>query len=244
MDNGAHYVAVIGLPRRPERRAAIEATLRRLPALTPLFAADIGAVVDWRDWSPDQIEGLRGRAFPWCDSRAVNPWWNRHLKLGEIACTLSHWNVWSVALARQLDHIIVLEDDASLEPRFDEVTGMLAQLSALDPQWDFLYLGRGRPQPDRGRRGGFVLPGFSTCMHGYVVSSRGLTKLLRTGLPDAVIPVDEFLPAMYMEHPRRDVRARFPPTLAAYGLEQDVVRQRPKAACGSDTEDSPFLVPA
>jgi glycosyl transferase family 25 len=222
----------------------IEATLEALCDVRPVFAADIGAAVDWRNWSAQEIAALRARAFPWCDpSATLNPWWTRHLKLGEIACTLSHWNVWTFAQRCGFDGVIVLEDDAKPEPEFAEHAARLAALDAMDPEWDLLYLGRARVQPDRGVRGAFVLPGFSYHTHAYALSSRGVSKMLATNLDQAIIPADEFLPAMFMEHPRADVRQRFPPTLHAYAFAQDIVNQHPKQRYGSDTEESPFLVP-
>jgi glycosyl transferase family 25 len=238
-------IVVIGLPRRQDRRARLESALSRLPDARPLFAADLGAVVDWRNWSPADLEDLRRRVFPWCDpTDTINPWWQRHLKLGEIACTLSHWNVWTYAHRQGLNGIVVLEDDARPETGFEDYARLLAALDAEDPAWDLLYLGRARVTPDRGLRGQFVLPGFSYHTHAYALSARGLVKALATDVAHAIIPADELLPAMYMAHPRADVRKRFPPTMAAYGLPQDIVNQHPKPQSGSDTEDSPFLSPA
>jgi collagen beta-1,O-galactosyltransferase len=237
-------IVVIGLPRRHDRRMLIEGILEALGDVRPLFAADIGAAVDWRDWNAQQVAALRARAFPWRDTSASLPWWTRHLKLGEIACTLSHWNVWMFASRCGFDGVIVLEDDAKPGPEFEGHTALLAALDEEDPAWDLLYLGRARAQPDRGVRGRFILPGFSYHTHAYTLSSRGVSKLLATGLDRAIIPADEFLPAMYLDHPRADVRRRFPPTLHAYALAQDIVDQYPKERYGSDTEESPFLVPA
>lgn len=243
---GGHecLIVVIGLPRRQDRRDLIEAMLRRVPHANPLFAANLGLAVDWQNWTPEEIESLRARAFPWRNPDTPIRLWNRHLKLGEVACTLSHWNVWTFAAALDVERLIVLEDDAVLEPGFDDYAGLLERLEAQEPAWDLLYLGRSRVLADRGVVGSFTLPGYSYCTYGYAVSRRGLAKLLAADLQHSVIPVDEFLPAMYVEHPREDVRRRFQPTLSAYGLAVDVVRQQPKRQFGSDTEESPFLVPA
>lgn len=65
--------------------------------------------------------------------------------------------------------------------------------------------------------------------------------LLSAGLGDALIPVDEFLPAMYLDHPREDVRARFPARLGALAFDPPIVQQLPKEIAGSDTEDTDFV---
>jgi collagen beta-1,O-galactosyltransferase len=241
--NGSRLpIVVIGLPRRCDRRVAIQAALSQIPSAEVHFAADNGAMVDWRDWTVNDVQQLRTTCFSWRYSESSNRWWARDLRLGEIACTLSHWNVWAFSVAQGFEHVIILEDDAKLQPEFASCEELLVALQQEDPGWALLYLGRGRVLPDRGRVGMFVVPGFSYGTFGYVVSRRGLLAMLETDLLNAIIPVDEFIPAMYLDHPRPDVRKRFPPRLAAYGLSSDVVLVT-NSAVDSDTEDSPFLVP-
>ena len=47
---------------------------------------------------------------------------------------------------------------------------------------------------------------------------------------------------MYMDHPREDVRRRYPPQLNAYTFDPPLVEQLPKDEAGSDTEASEFVV--
>lgn len=94
-------------------------------------------------------------------------------------------------------------------------------------------------QPD-----GVVVPGYSHCTFGYVLSLPGVQAVLAAGLDRALIPVDEFLPALYIPHPRPDVRALFPPRLRALAFDPGVVTQRRKDDAGSDTEDSDFVDPS
>lgn len=49
------------------------------------------------------------------------------------------------------------------------------------------------------------------------------------------------LPALYMNHPRPDIRALYPPRLRAYALKPPLVTQLPKDEAGSDTEASAFV---
>jgi collagen beta-1,O-galactosyltransferase len=117
----------------------------------------------------------------------------------------------------------------------------LADLSALDPNWDLVYLGRWKLEPDRPAAPGIVRPGYSYCSFGYLLSASGLSKVTSVDFEHALIPVDEFLPAMYMDHPREDVRARFPRLLNAYAFDPPLVGQLPKDQAGSDTEASEFV---
>lgn len=234
-------IVVATLRRRADRREAITESLRRFSITDALFADDIGAAVDWQRWTDDERWALEQRVFHWRLPESNNAWWNRDLKLGEIACSLTHWQIWSYAQKQEISSVIILEDDAELLPEFEQRERILVDLCHTDPSWDLLYLGRERVEPDRGMSGAFALPGFSYCTHGYALSAKGLLKLLSTDLPEGIIPVDEFLPAMYMAHPRPDVAARFAAVIAAYGLVRDIVMQQDEAIWGSDTEASPFL---
>jgi glycosyl transferase, family 25 len=68
-----------------------------------------------------------------------------------------------------------------------------------------------------------------------------LAKILATGYDQALIPADELLPALYLDHPRPDVRQRYPKSLVAYAFEPPLVTQLPRDAWGTDTEDSVFV---
>lgn len=74
-----------------------------------------------------------------------------------------------------------------------------------------------------------------------MLSAAGLRAVADAHYDEALIPVDEFLPALYCDHPRRDVRARYARRMTAYAFAPSVVGQLPKAVAGSDTEDSAFL---
>lgn len=67
--------------------------------------------------------------------------------------------------------------------------------------------------------------------------------MLSSRLEDALIPVDEFLPALYLDHPRADVRRRYPRRLHAYAFEPPLVADLPYEEAGSDTEASEFAQP-
>lgn len=117
-------------------------------------------------------------------------------------------------------------------------------LTAASGRFDLLYLGRLPQEPDQGNDNGFAVPGYSHCTYGYLLTLRAARFLLAADLGQALIPVDEFLPAMYIDHPRVDVRRRFPSRLFALAFDPSLVHQLPKHVAGSDTEDTDFALDA
>ena len=238
-DDIATYI--VNLPRRPDRRAWIQA---QLPADLPVqYTSDLGAAIDGHDLSLPRLRTAGIKLFDW-RIESDNPWWNRPLKYGEIGCTLTHLACWKHAAEHAAaPYIVILEDDAVLDSGFlDRLRHGLDELSQRDIEFDLLYLGRYPLEPDQPALcPGFVYPGYSHCSYGYLVTRTALTGLLTAGLAEAIIPVDEFLPAMYHPHARPDVLARFPPRFTALAFEPPLVTQRPKSEAGSDTEDSDFV---
>jgi glycosyl transferase family 25 len=210
------------------------------PELAVTFTSDWPGPFDGHELDRSVIEAAGYRLFPWrVDSD--NPWWSRPLKLGEVGCTIAHWTCWRHAYETGSEpYVLVLEDDVVLASDF--VTSLLTCIESLDSQgFDLLYLGRYPLEADKSVIRGVVSPGYSHCTFGYVLTRRALPTLLRTRLDQAVVPVDEFLPSLYVDHPRADLRARFPKQLVALAFEPPLVRQLPKAIAGSDTEDSAFV---
>jgi collagen beta-1,O-galactosyltransferase len=191
---------------------------------------------------PDNLPGFG--LYPWELPGSDNPWWSRPLKLGEVGCAISHWMCWQKAAADGANLALILEDDAVLVGHFTaRLQSRLTRLWATDPHWDLLYLGRwALDDEDRPVAEGIVRPGFSYCTFGYLLSAPGLRKVLSCGFERALIPVDEFLPALYMDHPREDIRSMYPKRLRAYALDPALITQLPKHEAGSDTEASAFVV--
>ncbi|WTW98250.1 glycosyltransferase family 25 protein [Streptomycetaceae bacterium NBC_01309] len=234
---------VVNLPRRPDRRAWI--TLNLPPELPVTFTSDWTGSFDGHDLTIDQLEAADYKLFPW-KIESDNPWWNRPLKYGEIGCTLAHLACWRhAAQAGDEPYIVILEDDAILPATF--LHDLLAGLDRLTERhhFDLLYLGRFllEPEHDQPVLNGFVSPAYSHCTFGYLLTRPALEVLLAARLEHAIVPIDEFLPALYVDHPRPDLRARFPRQLTALAFDPALVRQRPKDEAGSDTEDSHFVEP-
>ncbi len=230
------HTYVINLRRRTDRRHRITAPLP--PELPTTFTSDWSGPFDGRKLSASRLARDGYRTFPWrLDS--PNPWWSRPLKYGEIGCTLSHLWCWQSIVQRGQPLAVILEDDAVLPVDF--LPCLLDGIAAANGGFDLLYLGRVPQEPDRGHDGHFAIPGYSHCTYGYVLTLDAAQLLLATGLDQALIPVDEFLPALYHDHPRLDVRERFPPQLRALAFDPPLVHQLPKHVAGSDTEDTDYL---
>lgn len=234
---------VINLPRRPDRRAWMTRLLP--PELPVTFTSDWSGPFDGHDLTNDQLDAAGYKLFPW-KIESDNPWWSRPLKYGEVACTLAHLACWRHATqAGDEPFIVILEDDAILPATFlDDLLTGLHRLTQHSP-FDLLYLGRFPLEPDLDKPvlDGFVSPAYSHCTFGYLLTRPAIDLVLAARLEHAIVPVDEFLPSLYIDHPRADVRARFPRQLTARAFDPPLVRQRPKAEAGSDTENSDFVEP-
>jgi glycosyl transferase family 25 len=232
------HTFVINLARRPDRRARMKAILP--PGLEPQFTTLWPGPIDGATLVPEQLAGVR--LFPDWMIPSSNEWWSRPLKKGEVACAISHWLCWNRAHEHGVAAALILEDDTVFADDFgNRLRHTLRQLDLVAPTWGLCYLGRVPLEPDLPFAPGLVRPGYSHCTYAYLLSRTGLDAVLTVGYDQALIPVDEFLPALYTDHPREDVRARFPQRLTAYAMTPSAVEQLPKTEAGSDTEDSDFI---
>ena len=182
------------------------------------------------DWQMDEGEALV------IDQHKAK-WWSRPLTKGEIGCTLSHWAVWNDTEFRDGGPITVLEDDALFDESMELKRDLaIATLEAMGRKWDLLYLGRVPLMADEKRiTPNIVIPKFSYCTYGYVLSESGIEKIKKYNVHKGIIPADEFLVSTYIVHPRMDVTFKYPPALEAYAIDPYIVGQRPKSEVGSDT---------
>ncbi|GGK43633.1 glycosyltransferase family 25 protein [Nocardia camponoti] len=232
---------VINLPRRPDRRAWMERQLP--PGSRAVFTSDLKIDNDGNGLSEATLADRGISLFDW-QIDSPNPWWNRPLKFGEIGCTLAHLACWRHALENtSTPYILILEDDAVFSARMgSDLLRGLALITAEREPFDLLYLGRYLLEPDTPTAiPGVVRPGYSHCTFAYLMTRAGTETAMNCGLDQAIIPIDEFLPSLYLPHPRADVRETFPPRVSALAFEPPLVTQRPKDEAGSDTEDSDFV---
>lgn len=115
-------VFVISLARAAERRADITGRLNAAGVDYELVDAVDGMTLD--------LHALGDRIV------------NRALTPGQVACFLSHYNLWQRMVDEQIPAALMLEDDAVWEDDFWQVARMLPQLKW---QWDFINCAYPRP---------------------------------------------------------------------------------------------------
>lgn len=229
---------VVNLRRRPDRRTWMETLLPE--ELRAEYTSDWNVPMDGHLLTHELLDAHDYKLFDW-QIPSMNPWWSRPLKWGEIGCAIAHLACWRRAVNYSQKYHLILEDDVCFGPDVvDRLLDRLVQFEDAGADFDLLYLGRVPLEPDQPYMPGFVQPGYSHCTYGYLLTLPGLRRLLDADLGSAIAPVDEFIPAMYVDHPRPDVQARFPRQLRALAFEQPLVTQLPKKLAGSDTECSAF----
>lgn len=253
-------VYVINLKRRPDRLQEVVKVIPPRWLSHAIFTTDWPGPVDGQLIQTEQdLQNAGISLFPnWEIPGSPNPYWSRPIKKGEIGCSFSHICVWRSALLAfnanpELKSVIVLEDDVFLEKDADKF--FEAVLEEVDDDWDLIYLGRlprfpdDETLPEPGKH--LIRPQFSYCTYAYAVSRQGVSKLLNAKLETALIAADEFLPACYTPHPRRDVKKRFPPMLNAWAIHPSIAHHGNFSTSGtsersgySDTEDCKFFHPA
>lgn len=240
-------IFIVNLPRRTDRRIEMESRLDALELAPELrekfefFPAVDGSQID----EAFMKQGNYGVWEGWQASELPVHFYHRDVRNGEIGCALSHVNIWKKVVEEDLDEVLILEDDAGFDRHFKflfERALKFCRHAKTEGKWDLLYLGRNAMTPDPFQILNFLsMPGFSYCTHGYMVTRSGAEKLLSVGFEQNLIPVDEFLPAMFHQHIRGDVLERFAleDPIWAYAVTPNVVHQvdytDSDTECSSDT---------
>ncbi|KRY40897.1 Cullin-1 [Trichinella spiralis] len=132
---------LINLLRRPDRRLRMLACFAVLGLEVRLVEA-----VDGRMLEPADLNAIGVKQMP--DYR--DPYHKRPMTLGEVGCFLSHYNVWRDMLDRGYRRAVIFEDDLRFTRSFRRQVGVvMAELDANVPDWDLVYLGRKRLNPDQ-----------------------------------------------------------------------------------------------
>lgn len=151
----------------------------------------------------------------------VDPFQDRGIVPTEVACFLSHRQMWQKCV--ELDEpIYVIEDDAIInvdewdEPFYDYTI----------KYWDFLYLQRNENEPESTIKVSDRLerPWYPYNTTAYVISPKGARKLLNTNImEEGIIPVDEYIPEQIREA-----------SLMALALQKDSCNQATRDVLPSD----------
>ncbi|XP_033048474.1 inactive glycosyltransferase 25 family member 3 isoform X4 [Trachypithecus francoisi] len=137
-----------------------------------------------------------------------------------ISCLLrapgdTQWHSPAV-VARGLSQVLVFEDDVRFESNFrGRLERLMEDVEAEKLPWDLIYLGRKQVNPEKEAAveglPGLVVAGYSYWTLAYALSLAGARKLLASQPLRRMLPVDEFLPIMFDQHPNEQYKAHFWP---------------------------------
>ena len=208
-------IYVINLVRRPERHEYMKQVLE-----TQGLSATFWPATDGKVLTPDGLDNLGIKPLP----GYLDPYHKRPMTMGEIGCFLSHYFIWKHMIENtNHERILILEDDVRFTYNWMErfVDGM-EELSWLrgtttsdnestDPnQPDLIYLGRKILHDNEIRsHHNFVTVKYSYWTLGYIITRRGVQKLLLNEPLSKMLPIDEFLPIMYDSHPNQEWSSHF-----------------------------------
>ncbi|XP_055964764.1 inactive glycosyltransferase 25 family member 3 [Sorex fumeus] len=204
---GFDEVFVISLARRPERRQRMLSSLWEME-----IAARVVEAVDGRTLNGSTLRRLGVELLPGYQ----DPHSGRPLTKGEVGCFLSHHSVWEEVVSRGLTQVLVFEDDVRFESNFRaRLEQLMAEVQTQQLAWDLIYLGRKQvnPEEEEAVEGlpHLVVAGYSYWTLAYALSLAGARKLLASKPLHRMLPVDEFLPIMFDQHPNEQYKAHFWP---------------------------------
>ncbi|XP_050011238.1 inactive glycosyltransferase 25 family member 3 isoform X2 [Alexandromys fortis] len=119
-------------------------------------------------------------------------------------------------VVRGLARVVVFEDDVRFEDNFRRrLERLMEDVVTQKLSWDLIYLGRKQVNPEEevAVEGlpGLVVAGYSYWTLAYTLSLAGARKLLASRPLQRMLPVDEFLPIMFDQHPNDQYKAYFWP---------------------------------
>ncbi|KAM9207749.1 inactive glycosyltransferase 25 family member 3 isoform 1-T1 [Dugong dugon] len=213
---GFDEVFVISLARRPDRRERMLNSLWEME-----IAGRVVDAVDGRTLNSSIIRSLGVDLLPGYQ----DPYSGRTLTKGEVGCFLSHYSIWEEVVARSLAQVLVFEDDVRFQSNFKgQLEQLMEEVEAEKLPWDLIYLGRKQVNPEEEAvvegLPHLVVAGYSYWTLAYTLSLAGARKLLASQPLHRMLPVDEFLPIMFDQHPNEKYKAHFwPRDLQAFSVQ-------------------------
>ncbi|XP_058831195.1 glycosyltransferase 25 family member isoform X2 [Topomyia yanbarensis] len=190
------HIYMINLERRSERRKKMINNFDQLGLEIEYFPA-----VDGKKLNDDDLREIGVKFLP----GYADPYHQRPMTMGEIGCFLSHYYIWEKIVELKQNEVLILEDDIRFEPYFRRrVYNLLAEARRIGG-WDLIYFGRKRLQEEDEKwvdgSSTMVKAGYSYWTLGYLISLQGAKKLLEERPLEKLLPVDEYLPIMFDNHP-------------------------------------------
>ena len=218
---------VVSLNRLVDRKTQIIKSLLPFIGKVSIFFYD---AIDWKDYSLEDLNSEGYDAYhDWKLSDTGNMYWDRELKLGELACSIGHYNIWRHIKENNFKYSLILEDDSNFQ--------LENFLSALNTSYSFLsnnncdifYISSNSNTEVKEFKPGINICGYEYNTHAYIVTLEGANKIINSGLKENLIPADEFLSCTFFNHPREDLRNLYSAkNLVAYKLaDNTLIRQGP-----------------
>jgi collagen beta-1,O-galactosyltransferase len=220
----------------------MERTLKELGIDYTLFEA-----VDGKTLNDDYLQQKGITLMP----EYSDPYHKRPMTTGEIGCFMSHYAIWLRMIELDQKEVLVLEDDIKFEPFFTERAKQLIGEARAIGGWDLIYFGRKRLSEDESfieNNENFVKVSYTYWTLGYMISLEGARKLLAAEPLKKLLPVDEFLPIMFNQHPNDSWSGRYETkNLIAWSVNPLLIfptHYTGEEGYISDTEDSPKVDPS
>lgn len=228
---------IINLERCPNKK---ENMINRLKYIYPLIPYEIINAVDGRNINEEYMKYNNYSILEeWKD-----PSNNRKLTLGEIGCSLSHYNIYKTILKNKDEYAIILEDDAILVDNFyDKINTIINNLKNIE-DWDMLYLGRKKidDKEEIEVYENIYESSYSYWCIGYIVNKRFCEKVTSDkGFLRNIIPIDEYLPLIGNISPYTKYKDNYDANIKILTLKDNLVYPEPDAFQHSDTEIMTFL---
>ena len=195
------------------RRSTIKAELKRYGHSVSFIPAPRGMEAAALGWLP---------APAWRD-----PYENRLLTWGELACMAGHAMAWEVA-SKTRTGAVIIEDDVQLKTDF----------TWFEKRGDLVYLSHKFMQNERQVENGMVRPPYTYWLNAYWISPRGAESLLTVLNKRQTIPADEFVPYHFGKNPHvRAGHGQAPPCMIeAWAVPEDAQPFSPSGRWPSATQ--------
>ncbi|XP_055383197.1 glycosyltransferase 25 family member-like [Condylostylus longicornis] len=198
------HIYMINLNRRPERKHKMELQFREMGLIVERFEA-----TDGREIKFDDLESMGVKILP----NYEDPILRRKIKIGEIGCFLSHYKIWEKIIELGQKEVLIFEDDVRFFPFFRTKAFHLIEEARKTANWDILYLGRKPLNLENEKWANsdktLIYPGWTYWNLGYAVTLECAKKLVAAKPLEKMLPVDEFIPIMFDQHPNNTWKTYF-----------------------------------
>lgn len=235
-------IIIINLARRYNKKKSIISKLNEAEIKCDI---DFFSAIDGHNLNEKKVQQM---GFHYYESMKMPDDSIWHLTFGEVACAISHYQVWEKIVRENRRCTLILEDDAIFVKGFgSKLQEILTQIQDNSIDYDLLYLSRDTehtkyptkiqlPKEERISKN-LVIPQYCHWLCAYVLKLEGAEKLLATDFCQHLIPVDMFIPAMYSSHYSTSILKHYSKfeLIRALAVTPNLIVQE---GCVSDTNDS------